>query len=495
VWRRFCSITGTDTLMLASTDTNPAQGGLRVPTRVWVPHRTLLAILALSLAVRLLLVWAAAATPTQIVDEQHYATLAANLVAGHGLAWGPDEPTSIRPPLYPAFVAALWSLTGPGNLLVVRLAQIPLALLSVVVLYLIGRRLFDTRTALLAAAGLAFYPSLLFSGVLVLTETLFTLLLLLTILGAVTLFERPTLPAALMTGAALAAAALTRSVMWPFILLMVPLALAAIPARPARRVALAGVLVVGYLAVIAPWAVRNTRLQETFTVVDTMGGLNLMMGNYAYTPEDRPWDAISLEGDRAWSHTLPPARPDGRRWTEGTKEKWAQAQARAYILANPWITLRRSALKFADFWGLERDFFAGVYRGLYSPPAWFAALAALSTVLAFILAATLGAAGAWLAPPASWRAHALLVLLVLFVTGIHTLVFGHARYHLPLVPILLLYAAAFISRRAWDVRMRLQPRAWAAAVTIALLASIWGREILVRDADRLVQMAERIGLR
>ena len=50
------------------------------------------------------------------------------------------------------------------------------------------------------------------------------------------------------------------------------------------RAQLALYLLLGCGLVVAPWAVRNTRLHGVFTVVDTMGGLNLLMGNYAHTP-------------------------------------------------------------------------------------------------------------------------------------------------------------------------------------------------------------------
>jgi hypothetical protein len=33
-------------------------------------------------------------------------------------------------------------------------------------------------------------------------------------------------------------------------------------------------------------------------------------------------------------------------------------------------------------------------------------------------------------------AHWLILLIILFVTAIHSIVFGHSRYHLPLVPFL-----------------------------------------------------------
>jgi 4-amino-4-deoxy-L-arabinose transferase-like glycosyltransferase len=365
----------------------------------------------------------------------------------------------------------------------VRWAQVAVSLLSVWLLYLVGCRVFDRRIALLAAAGLAVYPSLLFSGILLLTETLFVLLLLLFVYCLLELDRRPSASMALATGAVLALCALTRSVMWPFILVLVALAWLGLRAdRRTRATVIAGLLA-GYALVISPWAARNTALQGTLTVVDTMGGLNLYMGNYEYTPEDRMWDAVSLTGDRYWAASLPPHGPDGQPWTEGRKDKWAQRQALTYMAAHPWTTLRRSVLKLADFWGLERDFVAGVQRGYYSPPAWALGVGAVATTLGYILTAVLAAVGIWLAPP-PWRAHALLLLVVGFIAGVHAVVFGHSRYHLPLVPILLLYAASAFSARRWRDLLTGRP-ALLAAATIALLVVVWSREIVVRDWDRI----------
>ena len=131
-------------------------------------RRLLLGILAVALVLRLGLVWSVRDVGLSIADEQHYATIAGNLVQGHGFAREPGWLTSIRPPLFPFFVSAVWMVSGAGSLTAVRLAQIPLSLLSVWLVYLIGRRLFNARVGLLAATGFAFYPSLLFSGVLVL---------------------------------------------------------------------------------------------------------------------------------------------------------------------------------------------------------------------------------------------------------------------------------------------------------------------------------------
>jgi hypothetical protein len=215
-----------------------------------------------------------------------------------------------------------------------------------------------------------------------------------------------------------------------------------------------------------------------------MGGLNLFMGNYEHTPEDRMWDAVSLTGDQAWFASLPPLAPDGRKWTEGTKEKWAQRQAIAYMVSHPWTTLRRSVLKFADFWGLERDFIAGVQRGYYAPPGWFAAVGAGAMALAYVATAILAVIGIAMAPP-DRRPHVFLLLVVIFICGVHTVVFGHSRYHLPLVPILLLYAGSALTSGRWREVFTVSRPAMFATAMAMLLVLVWTREVFVRDWDRI----------
>ena len=114
----------------------------------------LLSVLGFGLLIRLVLLYATGNTGLMIVDEQHYHMLALNLLRGHGFAWEPGHLTSIRPPLYPAFVALIWKMTGTESVLAIRMAQVFLALANVYLVYRLGLLLFDRRVALLAATGL-----------------------------------------------------------------------------------------------------------------------------------------------------------------------------------------------------------------------------------------------------------------------------------------------------------------------------------------------------
>lgn len=452
------------------------------------PERWFAAVLALGLGVRLLLLWLTRDLGTEIIDEQHYTQIARNIVAGNGFSWGPGEPTSLRPPAYPAFLASIFSMAGTNGLVFVRIAQICLAALTAVFVFHIGRITAGERAGRLAAAAVWLYPTLLLFNFAILTETLFTCLLMLFLLLAVMLVREPRMSLAIGCGVALGAATLTRSALWPLPIVLCPLLVWLIPAPRRMRFLVPALVLAGYAVMVTPWAVRNTRLQGTFVVVDTMGGLNLRMGNYEFTPDDRMWDAVSLTGDRNWSHALTLERP-GETFTEGEKEKWAQQKAIAYMRAHPAETTRRALIKFADLWGMEREFVAGIGKGLYAVPGRIAFVVSGLIAVTYFAVAVAGLAGIWLSTIA--RSNRVMLLLPLIaITAAHTIVFGHSRYHLPLIPILAIFGAAVIVQRRSVAPARRLATVGAAA-TVVVLVAVWVRQLLVIDSGRLLEWIER----
>jgi 4-amino-4-deoxy-L-arabinose transferase-like glycosyltransferase len=439
--------------------------------------QTVLAVAFLAgLVIRLLILNTTSTLQPEIVDEQHYTLLAENLSAGNGFAWSAGDPTSMRPPAYPAFVAAIWSFTGVGNYQAVRVVQLVLALLASWLVYLIGVRTFDKTVGAYAAAALWLYPTLIFFNFTLLTETLFTLLLIAFVLSTIVVVEKPTVWAGVWCGLVLGLAALTRSVLWPVPAVLCPLLAVMLRREPRVRVLVPIAVLVGYAVTVGPWAVRNTRLQHTFTAVDVIGGYNLRMGNYQYTPDDRMWDAVALTGEKNWSYELSVERP-GQTFTDGEKTQWAQRKAFEYMLAHPLETARRDLIKFADFWGLEREFIAGVQRHMYAPPKWMAVIGGVAIAVSYVALIVTAAAGVWLAAPRA-RTHILLLLPIVLITAAHTVTFGHSRYHLPLVPILALYGASFFSRGRDMHQPHYLLKALGAAATIAIFVIVWLRQLL-----------------
>jgi 4-amino-4-deoxy-L-arabinose transferase-like glycosyltransferase len=420
-----------------------------------------------------------------IVDEQHYHTLALNLLHRHGFAWEPGVLTSMRPPLYPFFIMLVWTVSGTESLWVIRIAQILLSLANVLLLYRLGELLFNRHIALLAAATFCFYPSFIGFNVFLLTEVLFTLLLTLVALGYVVLLQTGRLSIAWGTGMMLGLAALTRSVLWVFPLVLCPLVFLSVHGTLWMRLKVALGLFLGFALVVTPWAVRNTRLQGVFSVVDTMGGLTLRMGNYEHTPLHRAWDPVTLHGETSIFQQLHQEHLDTSTWTEGWKEKWALRTALAYILAHPLVTLQRAVVKFANFWGLERVIIAGWQQGLYQPHRWLAGLGTLVITFSYILVMLGASLGFFLALPMERRSHTFFLLLMIFICGVHTVVFGHERYHLPLMPFLCLYAAAAVVNRSWRRLQDGVPVAVFAGAAWLVLLLIWAWEVFIVEMTRI----------
>jgi 4-amino-4-deoxy-L-arabinose transferase-like glycosyltransferase len=448
--------------------------------------------LAVGFIVRVVVLWQTSTLDARIGDERQYSQIAHSILAGDGFGWGPGQLTSIRPPLYPGLLAVVWSLTGSQNLQAIRILQVLIALATAGVVYLLGVRIYDSRTGRVAAAVCWLYPSFMFFNFLILTETLFTFLLLLFVLLTVMVVQEPRPSTALACGAVLALATLTRSILWPLPLVLCPLLAMLIRGSKSRRLALPALVFLSYTIVILPWAIRNTRLQQVVTIVDTMGGINLRMGNYEYTPDDRMWDAVALSGTKSWVYGLPPPEP-GETITEGRKDKWAQREAIQYMRAHPLTTIRRSFIKFADFWGLEREFIAGVETGLFDPPRWFEIVGSLVIVGGYALVAIIGGVGLWIAPPRDWRVQWLVLLPVALIVAGHTIVFGHSRYHLPIIPILGLYAAQALAVDRTSLRTVPQPAWIGAAVTVVMFVSIWVRQLVLVDFARIGALVGRIG--
>ena len=133
------------------------------PTRI---DAVLAAIFVGSLVLKLgLAFWAADLKPRN--DEHTYVQMARAIEHGR-------FPGELRPPGYPAFLAAVFRLGG--DTAQVRILQAVLSALTILVLYGLARSATDRRTARLAAAICGFDPVLIGFSHLLWTETLYLLL-------------------------------------------------------------------------------------------------------------------------------------------------------------------------------------------------------------------------------------------------------------------------------------------------------------------------------
>lgn len=423
--------------------------------------------------------------PLNIVDEQHYQKLSQSILEKHEFALLPHEPTAIRPPAYPAFLASVYALAGEGNANMVRVAQIMLNLLTAGILFLLFRHVSSKETAFLGTAIFLFYPSLIFFDYLILSETVFIFLFSITILALVYGVDRPSAPILACAGSAIALASLTRSITYS---LAIPLAALLVPLQPGRRVKAVGRVLIFLLFFslgLTPWVVRNYKCFNAFVPVDTMGGLNLSMGNYEFTPLHRAWAAVSVKGHENWGDIY---QNEMAGLNEAQKQATAIRLAREYMLEHPVLTVKRSIIKAANFWGLERTIIAGMQQQFFPKldSIYFKILFPPIILLAYIGVTLLGFIG--LACKLFLERNNLDYIAAFFILGffgLHSIVFGHSRYHLPLVPLLCFYSAWSICnlKYIWKTHQKLVVSLSSAIVIIFGVA--WIYDIFIGSIENI----------
>lgn len=259
------------------------------------PGRIILALLAIALLLRIAAVFLA--PMTELVDDDHmYDEIARNLVAGRGYSL--DRPTAMVPPLYPLFLAGVYALFG-RSFVAVGIVQSIVDVVSALLVAVACRRLWrDPSVPAWALALYALYPPFLISARMLMTESLFTLLLIASGLIVLSMLGSASSPARAAAAGALAGlGAQCRPTM-----LLLPFLLAAFvvvlrPLRP-RRYAEATLIVVTAVTIQVPWT------YATFGALvpgSTIGGWTFWMG----TPPDPGKPPLKLHPVRAPKQARP----------------------------------------------------------------------------------------------------------------------------------------------------------------------------------------------
>lgn len=385
-----------------------------------------------------------------IIDSATYDRMARGFALGKAL-W-PDA--FWQPPLYPWLLGLFYRTFGP-SLLGVRLGQAVLGSLSCVLLYALGRRVFGRGTGLLAAFGLAVYgPAVYFDGEL-LPVTLYIVLLLSGLLALVAPVLKPRgAPWSGWAGAGMlfGLAALARP---DVLLFLVPAVVFCSVVRHHDRAwprAEPLLMLLGAALVISVVTIRNYKVASDFVPISSNAGLNFYIGNNPDAEKTialRPgfdWEILVNEPYMAAGITAPSAR--SRYFFQKGLDYLRRAPASALSLYRSKIARFLNAFEVGrnrDVYGTRQD------SALLSILLWRAGPFGFP----FGLLAPLAAAGMVV----RFRREPQRLLLYLFLIAQSVAVvafFVAARYRLPLVPILLLFATDYclwlrdkVGRREW----------------------------------------------
>ena len=380
---------------------------------------------------------------TLILDAEEYDYLAQALLEGDG--WLATHHTYVHGPLYPALLALL--KLGGAELVATRLFQAVLGALSCVFLYVIACRFFPAPTPLLTGLMVAgYWPFMLYNGELLAT-TLTIFIELLLVIQLVRCTDRPSYWSAAGAGALLGLLIETRS----NTLLLVPVALWWLYHRTRSR--LLASFCVGLCAVLAPFLVHNYLIQGT--PLPFQGAWSFYMGNNPaadgtpYARQGLDWQRLEIlpyEADMA-------ASPADR-------GRFYLSEGLDFIVDQPLAYLHLLYRKFRLFWhAFEIPVSVDIH--FYEAHSYLSRL----NVFGFGLIAPLALVGLvwnW----HRWRQYGLLYGFGLSYLASGLIFTVCARYRLPAVPFLMLFAAEAL--RQGTLSLKGHPWRRSAALALAL---------------------------
>ena len=390
-------------------------------------------VFALALALRVAYIFEADASPLfehPAVDAKTYTHHAQRLAAGNWLGIG--EGPFWQPPLYPYFLGAVKVLFPESFFYAVRFVQALLGALVCAMSWWIGRALFNPAVGLLAGIGAALCGPLIFFDGELLPASLAAFVDLLALVVLLRVWRRPSRWGFLGAGAAFGVGALAVPTVLTFAV-AVPIALLC---RAPRRQGLiwAGAFALGVILAVTPVAWRNWAIGGDGVGISYNAGINLYIGNnpdYAETVAIRPgweWDDLVTQPARAGIE-----RPSA-------KSAYFAERAWDYIKGDPAEWLGLMGHKLGAFWhGDERGrnqpiYFWRTYSNVLSASLWKAGIA-----FPFGLVAPLALWGMLLSLRRIGPTWPLLYVLS-YCLGVVAF-FVAARYRVPVLPVLLVFAA------------------------------------------------------
>jgi 4-amino-4-deoxy-L-arabinose transferase-like glycosyltransferase len=226
-----------------------------------------------------------------ISDAIEYDILARTLASGGGYGYYPDVPTAFRNPLLPVIAAGVYLFTGPHPL-AVQMLMILLGALIPPVLFALARQFVEPASALLAGIVAVFYPSLVVFSVSFMTETPFTLLVLLTLLcwSQFSLTNHRGWNLVIVGGVFLGLALLTRSNIMPLLGLWILYLLIDGGRERWRNIVRFAIFCAIAFMVTFPWSLRNYRVFGEWAGIATNGGFTLWQ-RYNFLPPDGTIDS------------------------------------------------------------------------------------------------------------------------------------------------------------------------------------------------------------
>jgi 4-amino-4-deoxy-L-arabinose transferase-like glycosyltransferase len=337
--------------------------------------------------------------------------------------------SAARPPLYPILVYLVYYLFGAGNVLALRLVQAALGGVVALLTVILGQKVFSRKIGIWGGLMYALYPAAWTFADMVMSEMLFSVLLM---AGLIYLVDLPKgrYQDAVLAGIFLGLATLTRSVLYQF-----PLFFAAVylifSRQRWKRLPHLTVFLFCFWLVILPWLARNQRVFGK-PLMSTKSGVDLYFYNH------NPFSYIIFNFSKEDEMLRGGVKP----WllSEMERDSLARGAALTWIKANPLLFAFKGIRMEWNLFGVEREYLWWLLSDFWGRvPRWIIAASfpliapwAYPLIILFIW----GLVYSWRKFPAA----GVLLWMLAYNLAVTFVYYGYSRNRMPLNPILMLFA-------------------------------------------------------
>jgi 4-amino-4-deoxy-L-arabinose transferase-like glycosyltransferase len=351
-------------------------------------------------------------------DAGGYLIIAKSLAEGEGFQWE-GLPTTRRPPLFPAYMAALLRIAPYP--LGIQVADLVISALTCLVIFGLGKEMFSENAGLLSAAIFSVDYVSIRQTIAVMSETLFVFFLLLSFYFLARAVRSSKNIYFFMTGLAAGLSLLTRDFLVFYFPFMAGAVLLLKGARW-RRWIWAGTLLAGLALTTVPWIVRTSRLAHRPALITAVAGHTFYIGNNPYSSGGR------TGGDWEWNvdSRMPLDDPYFLSLNGEEAEKYLFNKSVEFIRNNPARFATLVGKKILNMWRpYQTD--SPVLTKLVMGPSYLAVM-------------FLGAAGlAWSRD--RWREFLPIYGLMAYHFLLYAVLISGIRYRFPLMPFFMIFAS------------------------------------------------------
>lgn len=363
------------------------------------------------------------------LDAAGYDNIAWNVAQYGEFSSIKGQPTFRRAPVYPIFLALIYKVFG-HNLLIARIFQGLLGLLTCWIIFKLGLLLYNYKTSMLAALCALFYPFFIYYTGMLLLETMLVFLITLSLYFIVRSQSTPTIGTVFLSAFTLSMAYLCKPVIAPFTFLSLCILIYFWGVKKIKSYMMALIFIGVFLAPLSLWALRNKIIFGHFATMHAGAGREILGSSYSYDIKVKGQafrDMIATTDDPVWAK--------GRLMNSAERDKYYFKQGLKFIRENPVEYIIIAYKKFIKFWRLyptvqyiEGSKYKKHFLILVS-------LFSYGILLPFSLF------GIYLSFK-QWRSFITFYALLFSYTFIHIIFWSQIRYRLPLMPVILLFASA-----------------------------------------------------